>query len=192
MTTDQIMQLTYLGLLGGVIAASYLLSQRGQMGKTLQQASIWGLIFLGGIAAVGLWGDISHSLTPRQSVQTDGAVRLPRQADGHFYAELDVNGRPLTFMVDTGATQIVLSEADAVRAGLPVDSLRYLGQASTANGIVATANVTLDSVTLGGVTLPDVRAVVNGGPMSGSLLGMSYLRQFRSIQIEDDTLILTR
>lgn len=192
MDTDRIMQITYLTLLGGAIAVSYFVSQRGQMGKMAQQASIWGLIFVGVIAAAGMWGDIRQSVAPQQSVMTEGQIVLPRQADGHFYARLDVNGRPLTFMVDTGASQIVLSAADAAAVGIDKDTLRYLGQASTANGTVRTAQVTLDSVSLGGVTQADVRAVVNQGDMAGSLLGMSYLRNFSNIQITADDLILTR
>ena len=192
MNTDQIMQITYLTLLGGAIAVSYLVSQRGQMGRVAQQASIWGLIFVGVIAAAGLWGDIRGSVAPQQSVMTGGEIMLPRQADGHFYARLDVNGTPLTFMVDTGASQMVLSRDDAARAGIDTDGLRYLGQADTANGMVRTAQVTLDQVAFGGVTQADVPAVVNEGEMFGSLLGMTYLRNFSNIQISDDNLILTR
>ncbi len=192
METDRIMQITYLTLLGGAIAVSYIVSQRGQMGKVAQQASIWGLIFVGVIAAAGMWGDIRQSITPQQSVMTGGDIVLPRQADGHFYARLDVNGQPVTFMVDTGASQIVLSAADAARVGIDTGALRYLGQASTANGVVRTALVTLDSVTLGDVTQADVRAVVNQGAMDGSLLGMTYLRNFSNIQMTADDLILTR
>ena len=192
MDTDRIMQITYLALLGGAIAVSYIVSQRGQMGKMAQQASIWGLIFVGVIAAAGMWGDIRQSVAPQQAIMTEGQIVLPRQADGHFYARLDVNGQPLTFMVDTGASQIVLSAADAAAVGIDTDTLRYLGQASTANGTVRTAQVTLDSVSLGGVAQADVRAVVNQGDMAGSLLGMSYLRNFSNIQITADDLILTR
>ena len=192
MNTDQIMQMTYLGLLGGAIAVSYFVSQRGQMGKAAQQASIWGLIFVGVIAAAGMWNDIRGTVSPQQSVAVGGDVVLPRQADGHFYARLEVNGQPLTFMVDTGASQMVLSRDDAARAGIDTAGLRYLGQASTANGIVRTAQVTLDRVSLGTVTEADVPAVVNDGAMEGSLLGMSYLRNFSNIQIRDNELILTR
>ncbi|WP_394152286.1 TIGR02281 family clan AA aspartic protease [Loktanella salsilacus] len=192
MNTDQIMQITFLTLLGGAIAASYFVSQRGQMGKVAQQASIWGLIFVGAIAAIGLWGDIRGDVAPQQSLTAGGAITLPRQADGHFYARLDVNGQPITFMVDTGASAVVLSKSDARQAGIDTDALRYLGQASTANGVVRTAQVTLGQVSLADVTLADVPAVVNEGAMDGSLLGMTYLRNFSNIQINDDALILTR
>jgi aspartyl protease family protein len=192
MNTDQIIQISYLTLMGGAIAASYFVSQRGQMGKVAQQASIWGLIFVGVIAAAGLWGDIRGSVAPQQSITAGGDITLPRQSDGHFYARLDVNGQPITFMVDTGASQVVLTQDDAQQAGIDTDALRYLGQASTANGVVRTAQVTLGQVTLSDVTLADVPAVVNEGQMDGSLLGMTYLRNFSNIQIKDDALILTR
>ncbi|RYH03207.1 TIGR02281 family clan AA aspartic protease [Salipiger sp. IMCC34102] len=192
MNTDQIMQVTFLALMGGAIFVSYLVSQRGQMGRVAQQASIWGLIFVGVIAAVGLWGDISRDILPRQSVTQGGDIVLPQQADGHYYVQLDVNGTPIDFVVDTGASQMVLSRADALRAGLDPESLRYLGSASTANGVVRTANVRLDSVRLGPLTETDVPAVVNEGEMFGSLLGMSYLSRFSAIQIRDGELVLTR
>lgn len=192
MNTDQIMQVAYLSLLVAVIAGSYLLSHRRNMGRVAQQAGIWGLIFVGVIAAVGLWGDIRNSVASQQSVGTDGQIVLPLQADGHYYARATVNGMPLTFMVDTGASQMVLSRDDAAALGIDVDGLRYLGQASTANGVVGTAQVTLDSVSLGDLTDTGVQAIVNEGQMDGSLLGMSYLRNFSNIQISGDALILTR
>ncbi|WP_249219113.1 TIGR02281 family clan AA aspartic protease [Loktanella sp. SALINAS62] len=186
------MQITFLALMGGAIFVSYLVSQRGQMGKVAQQASIWGLIFVGVIAAVGLWGDISRDVLPRQSVTTTGDVVLPQQADGHYYIRLGVNGVPVDFVVDTGASQMVLNRDDARRVGLDPDTLRYLGSANTANGVVQTAPVLLDSVTLGDVTETDVPAVVNGGEMFGSLLGMTYLSRFSNIQIRNGELVLTR
>ena len=192
MNTDQIMQVTFLVLMGGAIFASYLVSQRGQMGKVAQQASIWGLIFVGVVAAIGLWGDISRDVLPRQQIGSAGEVVLPQQRDGHYYVTLGVNGVPVDFVVDTGASQMVLTRGDAERVGLNPDQLRYLGMASTANGVVQTANVRLDSVSLGDVTETDVPAVVNGGEMFGSLLGMSYLSRFSNIQIRDGELVLTR
>ncbi|KQI69762.1 aspartyl protease [Loktanella sp. 3ANDIMAR09] len=192
MSTDQIMQATFLTLMGGAIFVSYLVSQRGRMGKVAQQASIWGLIFIGAIGAIGLWGDISRDVLPRQSVTSGGDIVLPQQADGHYYIRLGVNDVPVDFVIDTGASQIVLSQQDAQRIGLDPDTLRYLGSASTANGIVQTAPVTLDRVTLGDVTETRVPAVVNGGDMFGSLLGMSYLSRFSNIQIRDGELVLTR
>jgi aspartyl protease family protein len=71
-----------------------------------------------------------------------------------------------------------------------MDSLAFLGRASTANGTVKTATTVLDEVVLGDRVDHDVRASVNGGEMFGSLLGMSYLNQFSEISIRGDRLIL--
>lgn len=192
MTTDQIMQLSFLTLMGGAIFVSYVVSQKGNWGKTAQQAALWGLIFVGTIGAVGLWGDIRNTVAPRQSVATDGTITVPQAPDGHYYLTLQLNGAPVDFVVDTGATMMVLTQNDAQQIGLDPDNLRYSGQASTANGIVRTAGVFIDSVTLGDQTDRNVRAVVNGGELDTSLLGMSYLDGFGDIRFSGGEMTLTR
>jgi len=69
---------------------------------------------------------------------------------------------PVRFVVDTGATQIVLTQNDAARIGLELDGLRYAGRAMTANGEVRTAFVRIDEITLGGVSDQNVSAVGAG------------------------------
>ncbi|MFY9239390.1 MAG: TIGR02281 family clan AA aspartic protease [Roseovarius sp.] len=186
-------QLIYLSLLGGAIAFWFLVANRGQMGKVLQGAVMWGLIFIAVIAAYGLWGDIQTTVQPRQTVSTEtGQIILPRGAGGHYFLEAEVNGTPMRFVVDTGATHVVLSQEDAARIGFDPDALTYFGTAQTANGIVRTAPVEIDTITIGDLTDRGVRAVVNEGDLFESLLGMSYLERFSNIQIANDRLILTR
>ena len=103
-----------------------------------------------------------------------------------------INNVPVDFLVDTGASQVVLTIDDAARVGLDPDSLAYIGTAFTANGEVATAPVRLDRVELGDMVDTRVRASVNSGQMESSLLGMSYLSRFESIEIRRDVLILNR
>ncbi|MCA1774398.1 MAG: TIGR02281 family clan AA aspartic protease [Paracoccaceae bacterium] len=192
MNADQIANLAFLGLLGAAIAGSYFMSQRGNLGKTAQQAAVWGLIFVGVIAAVGMWSDIRNTVSPRQQIDAAGEIVLPRQPNGHYYLTLDVNDVPVDFVVDTGASQIVLSQEDAARVGIDPASLRYLGVANTANGQVRTAPVWLDRISLGEMQDFEVPAVVNDGQMDGSLLGMTYLDSFDTIQIRNGELILQR
>ncbi|MEL6594452.1 MAG: TIGR02281 family clan AA aspartic protease [Pseudomonadota bacterium] len=193
MSSDQIAQLIYLGLLVTVIAGYFFMQNRLKLGKTLQMAGIWVLIFIGAIAGVGLWQDIRSTVLPQQAAFVDsGEVVVPRARDGHYYLNININGEPIDFVVDTGATDIVLTRADATRIGLRPEDLNFLGQAMTANGIVQTAMVRLDEMELGPFTDHAVRASVNGGEMSQSLLGMSYLQRFASIQIADNQLVLTR
>ncbi|KUF11952.1 retropepsin-like aspartic protease family protein [Pseudoponticoccus marisrubri] len=193
MTGDQTASLIYLVLLGGVILTWYVVANRGGLGKMAQHLAAWGLIFLGVIAAYGLWADIRQTVMPQQSVfAEEGRIELPRAPDGHYYVTLDVNGQPLRFVVDTGASAMVLTQEDAARAGLQQDELFFFSEAMTANGAVQTAPVTLDRVALGPVTDRNVRAYVNSGEMSQSLLGMSYLDRFARIEISGGKLVLER
>jgi aspartyl protease family protein len=79
-----------------------------------------------------------------------------------------------------------------MRAGIDFDKLVFSGRAYTANGMVDTAPVTLDTVQLGPVTETDVRAVVNGTDMQDSLLGMTYLRRFDRLEISNGRMVLER
>ncbi len=193
MSSDNIAQLIYLGLLGAVLGGAFLLSSRLKLSQTLQMAGIWALIFVGAIAVVGLWGDLQDDLYPTQARFDDsGVITIPRSPDGHYYLKLDVNGAPIDFIVDTGATDIVLNEADAAAAGLDPANLNFFGRASTANGEVRTAAVRLDSVSIGPHTDTNVPAVVNDGELWQSLLGMGYLQNWGSIEISGGEMRLSR
>jgi aspartyl protease family protein len=192
MTTDQTMQLVYLVLLGAAIGGSFIMAGRSNMGKMAQQAAIWALIFVGVIAAYGLWEDVSNDVNPRQAIISDSTVEVPRSPDGHYYLRLDINDTPVDFVIDTGASQIVLTQDDAARIGIDLATLRYTGSASTANGIVRTAPVILNNISLGGITDSGIAAVVNGGDMDASLLGMTYLGLYDRIEITGGQLVLDR
>lgn len=193
MDGDQLGRLIYLVILGAAVIGWFIAQNRNAMGKTTQYAMIWGLIFIGVIGAFGLWGDIRNDILPRQSVSQNGTqIEVPRAQDGHYYLTLDLNGTPIQFTVDTGASGIVMSQSDARRIGIDTDTLAYLGQAQTANGIVRTAYVQLDVIEIGAIQDRNVPAYVNQGQMDGSLLGMDYLNRFDRIEITDNTLILTR
>jgi aspartyl protease family protein len=184
-------RLIYLGLLLAAVGGWVLVEYRGRLGFALRTAMAWGLIFVGVMAGYGLWNDLRRSEVPRQMMADGGEVVLPRAADGHYYLTLTIDGTDLQFMVDTGATSVVLSQDDARRLGIDPDTLAYLGEADTANGTVRTARVALTDVRLGEVVDAKLAAYVNDGQMDGSLLGMEYLGRFR-IQIEDDRMVLRR
>jgi aspartyl protease family protein len=193
LTGDQIGSLVYLGLLVTAIAGWLFASQRRNLGRLAQYAAVWSFIFIGAIVAVGLWTDIRQTVAPRQSVLMEGArIEVPQHVDGHYYLTLEINGAPIRFVVDTGATELVLSREDARRAGIDPDALIFSGRAFTANGTVETAPVTLAIVALGPAVDAGVRAVVNGSDMEDSLLGMTYLQRFERIEISGGRLVLER
>ena len=192
MTDFEMGRLLYLALLLVAIGSYFVVAGRERLSKTARDAAMWGLIFLAGVAVYGLWNDISNQFMPRQSlVSSTGQIVVPQAPDGHYYLTMAVDGTPVRFVVDTGATDLVLSLQDARRVGIDPATLHYFGQAQTANGTVNMANVRLKTVTLEGITLSDVRASVNGGKMDGSLLGMTFLNRFKSMQFEQGRLILT-
>ncbi|MBI6629777.1 retropepsin-like aspartic protease family protein [Pontibaca salina] len=189
----QIGRATYLILLGSVLVFWFFVQNRQNLGKTLQQAVAWGLIFLGVIAAIGLWDDIRQTVRPNLgTVTSDGRITVPRAPDGHYYLTLGINGKPIDFLVDTGATEMVLTLKDARLAGLQTKDLAFYGRAMTANGPVRTAPVRLDTVSLGPVSDHNLRAWVSEGDMPQSLLGMAYLQRWSNIQISGGALVLTR
>ena len=194
---DQFGPTTYLSALIMALFAIWILSSLRRQGwhRNLQNAAVWVLIFLGAIAGFGLWEDIKQDVLPRQAVFSDqgrAEVEVPLRPDGHYYLTLEINGVPIEFVVDTGASQIVLTQDDAATIGIDAGDLNYLGRAFTANGEVRTAPVRLNSVSLGPVEDKNVAAYVNEGEMFQSLLGMAYLQRWDRIEISDGKLVLTR
>lgn len=121
--------------------------------------------------------------------QGRNAVVLQRNRVGHYVANGRINGEPVVFLLDTGATDIALPLAVARRLDLP---LRAGGMSKTANGNVRTWTTRLDSVDLGGLTARGVRAsVLPNMPGNEVLLGMSYLKRFELTQ-RGNTLTLRR
>lgn len=175
--------------LGGVMGSKALLMIDGQsqvvaVGETVR-----------GVRLVSLDGDSARVQRDHQivtlhvgaaplSVGRGGIARgrgrevlIPAGPNGHFFIDGEINGGPVRFVVDTGASKVSLSLADATRLGL---NLRGAPQslASTANGVVRTISVRLDAVRVGDVELRDVEALVTPAPMPYILLGNSVLSRF--------------
>ncbi len=193
MNSDNLAQLIYLVLLGSVIAGWFFVDNRKNLGKTAQQAAVWALIFVGVIAAIGLWSDIRDNVAPSQSyIDGMATVEVPRSGDGHYYLTLDIDGTDVEFVIDTGASDVVLTKADALRIGIDVENLFFGDIANTANGEVRTARVRLQNVRLGEIVDLSVGASVNEGEMDTSLLGMTYLQRYSKIEIGGGKMVLRR
>lgn len=184
-------RLFYLVLLLVAVGGYVMVEYRNRMGQALRTFAAWGLIFVGVMAGYGLWTDLKTDIAPRQMISQEGSIEIPRAADGHYYLTLSINGTPVQFMADTGATNMVLAARDARRLGIDPDALVYLGRAQTANGTVATARVTLPVVELGPYRDTDFPAWVNQGEMDKSLLGMDYLSLYR-VEIAQNRMMLHR
>lgn len=192
MDGDDLGRLAYLALLLLAVGGYFVAQARRNLGRTAQQAAIWVFIFIGVIVAYGLWGDLRRTALPEQTRVVGDGIEVAASDDGHYYLTAEVNGARVLFVVDTGASQIVLTARDAERAGLDPAGLGYFGSAQTANGMVRTAPVRLERFTLGPFEDRNLPAVVNAGDLDTSLLGMSYLGRFRTLAISGDRLHLTR
>lgn len=164
----------------------------------LRNALIWVVIFLvliGGYAFKDDFAMIGQRMagviSPSQgTVESDGTISFAVGRDGHYHIQAMVNGSRVAFMVDTGASDIVLTPADARRIGFNPGALKFDQAAETANGMVMGASVRLDSFVVGPIALNQVPATVNGADMSESLLGMAFLNRLRGWRVEGDELTL--
>jgi aspartyl protease family protein len=118
-------------------------------------------------------------------------VELKQNRDGHFYANAELNGRAIAVLVDTGATMVALTYEDAQRAGINLSNSDFTGRAQTANGVARFAPVTIDQITIGAVTVRNVRgSVAEPGRMGVTLLGMSFLGRLKRTEMRDGLLVL--
>lgn len=113
-------------------------------------------------------------------------------SDGHFWVNAQADGVGFRFMVDTGATSVVFSKADATRLGIDPASLRYDRTVMTANGTAKAAAIRLRELKIGPIVVTDVPALVNVGGLSEPLLGMRLLERLSAVEIRNGKLTLRR
>ena len=126
-----------------------------------------------------------------ESAAPSHASRAIRKAsDGHYWADGEVNGRTVRFLVDTGATAVALTPEDAQRLGLDPAALRYGYRVVTAGGQIRAASVRLASITVAGARLDNVDALVIEKGLDTSLLGMTYLGRLSRFEATRSGLVL--
>ena len=118
-------------------------------------------------------------------------LNIPRDARGHFETEGRINGQPVDFMVDTGASTIALNETSAASFGLRPSPGDYRVSVSTANGTVKAARTQIAMVDVGGLVLCDVDALVlPDEALSENLLGLSFLSRLKRFEYANGTMVL--
>jgi aspartyl protease family protein len=136
---------------------------------------------IAGVAIGLLWPTAQRSsASPARDSGTE--VAIERNSDHHYYADASVNGHAVHFMIDTGAGETALTEADARAIGIPIDPSKYQVIGDGASGLVRGQFVQLKSIDLGGIKQPDARAVIVPGA-SVSLLGQPFLEKVDEIVI---------
>lgn len=119
-----------------------------------------------------------------------GVTELPRAANGHFYTDASINGSPVRFLIDTGASVVALTGADARAAGLYWSDADVAPVARGASGQVQGVAVMLDRVSLGGHEARNVSAIIVPEGLEISLLGQSFLSTVQPVRIERDRMVL--
>ena len=133
--------------------------------------------------------DMSFPARPGAGAASNTIV-IPADRRGHVVLDAAVNGAPVRMLVDTGASLVTLTPADARAAGIAASGLVFSGHANTANGPVRLAPVTLREVRIGQLSIYDVPAAVIEN-LDISLLGMSFLRRLQAYEMRDGKLSIT-
>jgi aspartyl protease family protein len=197
MNADDAGYLVYLIALAALVGSGLLAGNRIGWPKTLRYMLVWA-----GIALVLLVlysfrsvlqptaARVTADLVPSRGAAVEGGRLYSAQSDGHFYIDGTVNGTQIAFLVDTGASAVVLSKRDAERAGVALAGLRYDLMVQTANGAARAAKVDVAALTIGPYALGRHAVQITDSDLDVSLLGMSALRTFGAIEISGDQLVL--
>ncbi len=131
--------------------------------------------------------------TPQQQTAAAAHERtttISKSPDGQYWANAMVNNEQVKFLIDTGASVVVLTPKDAEKAGLRPKDLTYNAPMNTASGQVMAAHADIASISIGNVIVHNVRAVVIPKGLTHSLLGMSFLGELRKLEVTPEELIL--
>jgi aspartyl protease family protein len=127
---------------------------------------------------------------PQPDTADAGDASIAKSPDGHYWANAQVNGQQVHFLVDTGATAVALTADDARRLGFAPESLTYNYTVSTASGMARAAEVKLDIVSVGRAQVLGVDAFVIDRGLQTSLLGMTYLGRLSKFEATPQALVL--
>lgn len=175
----------------------------GNLGETARNLSVWGIIALGFIAGYqyryelqDVASRVSLGLVPsrpQSMIDAGGAkvMAIEKSASGHFEIDAVVNNAKISFMIDTGASGIILTLRDAEAAGINPASLTYSVPVSTANGMALAAPARIDDIVVGDIVRRDMSVLIpEQGRLDQSLLGMTFLNTLSGFSVERDRLTL--
>jgi aspartyl protease family protein len=192
--SDVVLKVAIAVFVGGLILVLF----RKHITKAVEALLFWaviGLLLLIGYSyrtELQETGDrVLAELIPGRAATHGHTVEIVRGKGGDFSVHTNINGAKIAMLLDTGATSVILTQEAAKAAGLPIDLLAYTVDVDTANGRTHAAPVTLDRVTVGGLTEREVPAlVVRAGALKSNLLGMTFLNRLESWEVRGDKLRL--
>lgn len=144
-------------------------------------------------------GDVVAAKVETPQVQSAGTglsgrrMRLEADARGHFSGDFRINGSKVPAMIDTGATVVAINKSTARRIGLSIARDDFQHSVDTANGRTKAAAVNIDRLEIGRIIVENVQAVVlEDSALSGTLIGMSFLRRLSKYQVENGALVMVQ
>ena len=180
-------------LIVAVAVASSLFAMRMPIGKMLKMVLAWVAIFGVGFIIFSFRSEFM-SVGQRLRAEATGAsisdgqaVRIPMAEDGHFWVDATINGRPLRFVIDSGATVTTVSVASARAARIPIGTERTV--VNTANGPTQAIKGYAGRLEVGSITRSDFPIDINEHDDT-NLLGMNFLSSLRSWRVEGNYLVL--
>ena len=174
-----------------VLPLSALLARRVPLKRTLAMAMAWIAIFAVGLLAATQRDRLSGIAALFGDQQVQGSeTRISMADDGHFWAEVTINGVRRRMLIDSGATTTALSAATAAAARLDTDESPFPAVLETANGMVSARTATVAELTVGNVTAREFGVVVSPAFGDTDVLGMNFLSRLASWRVEGRTLIL--
>ena len=187
------------GIVALIMVGSSLVARRLPIGQTLKMALAWVAIF-GALFVVfsfrpeikAVWQRVASDLggTSHQTAVGD-AVVVTRGDNGHFSVQALVNGQPVDFMIDSGATITAITANAAKASHLDVDEAGFPVVLDTANGQTTAKRANVKELRIGGLKLTDHHAVVSESFGETNVLGMNFLDSLKSWKVEGDKMILT-
>jgi aspartyl protease family protein len=138
---------------------------------------------------ISIWERVKADIsgTAGQSISGE-AIELRRQDDGHYWIMVDINGKPVRFMVDSGATMTAINAITARDAGIEADGYPII--LSTANGRVAAKRANVQSLVVGPHRIENHPVVVSESFGDINLLGMNFLNSMQSWRVEANVMII--
>jgi aspartyl protease family protein len=175
-----------------ILPLAGLVARRPPLGQTLKMALAWVGIFAFGLVIASQWHRIDRYTAMLDDQQVSGTeTRIRMAEDGHFWADVEIDGVRRRMLIDSGATTTALSIATAQAAGLDLDESPFAAVINTANGAVTARTGTVRRVAIGSVTATDLGIVSSPAFGDTDVIGMNFLSRLASWRVEARTLILT-
>lgn len=194
--SEQRLRLVYLCVILAALTGGLAARLQARPGTVIAQLGTWAVVFAGLILVysyrdqfVDLRERFTAELMPAKGEQTGpSSIAFSLEADGHYHVYGQVNGSAVRFLVDSGASDIVLSPDDARMLGMQPEYLNFTMMAQTANGTVRGAPIQIKTLKVGPIVMHDIPATVNEAEMPVSLLGMEFLRRLKSWGVDNGRL----